>query len=982
MTPRRHVRIAAGALLLLSALSVPSGAARLTTGAGEPEGLQSGGPATAAEVKALLSSRRFGDAEPLARQLLARAEATQGPEGDQTGLALNLLVTALVGERRVAAETDALAERALAVNEKRLGPSSPRVSESLRNLAVIRGHQGRYLEAHRLATRAYLIQKDAFAADSPDLANTINLLAIMRTNVGDYAGARDLFEQHVAWCEKTHGTDHVETAGALNNLGNLYWTMGNNAAARPVLERAIAIYERTGKADDPTVGNALNNLALVYGNSGNPEEAERLHLRALAIREKAYGPDHVLVAQTLTNLGFVQKSLGRYDDAVRSYQRALAINEKALGPNHPAVATVLQNLSINMANAGDFDGALRLLRRAIAINEENIGANHPALTAPLFSLAAMHTNMRNWQAAADVALRAEQIRRDHVRLTARAMSEREALSYATTNPSALNLAIALAEQQPSVSRRAVWDAVVRSRALVLDELAARQRAIASSSDPEVSALVRQVADTRDRLARLVMRAGDTSGTSPGPNEDLVRLGTELERAERDLASKTAYRAAHPDPGLDDVLAALPADTALVAFSRFRRAELRRETDDGRPAGLVPSYVAFVAGPASHELALVPIGPASEVDAAVAAWRDGVAEHGEVVGIGERRREAAYRDTSASLRQLVWDGLVPHLQGAARVLIVPDGTLHLLNFGALPADDGKYLVETGPLVAYLSAERDLVRKVDATPGDGLLALGAPAFDERAASGQRVAKQIWAFRGQRSECDVFDSLRFESLPASGAEAEKVAALWGAEGGGKATVDVLRGPAASEDAFKARAPGRRVVHLATHAFLLDARCPSVLDQGTRGGSREMGENPLLLSGLVFAGANNRATSGADEEDGILTAEEVAAMDLSSVEWAVLSGCDTGVGRLRAGEGVMGLRRAFQIAGARTVITSLWPVDDATTLTWMTRLYAGRFKERLSTPAAVRSASLGILRARRAAGGSTHPYYWAGFVAVGDLR
>ena len=118
------------------------------------------------------------------------------------------------------------------------------------------------------------------------------------------------------------------------------------------------------------------------------------------------------------------------------------------------------------------------------------------------------------------------------------------------------------------------------------------------------------------------------------------------------------------------------------------------------------------------------------------------------------------------------------------------------------------------------------------------------------------------------------------------------------------------------------------------------------------------------------------------MLTSEEVSALDLNGVEWAVLSGCDTGVGELRAGEGVFGLRRAFQVAGARTVIMSLWQVEDQATRQWMTTLYESRFMKNLSTVNAVREAGLAVLRGRRAKGLSAHPFYWAAFVASGDWR
>ena len=140
------------------------------------------------------------------------------------------------------------------------------------------------------------------------------------------------------------------------------------------------------------------------------------------------------------------------------------------------------------------------------------------------------------------------------------------------------------------------------------------------------------------------------------------------------------------------------------------------------------------------------------------------------------------------------------------------------------------------------------------------------------------------------------------------------------------------------------------------------------------------LLLSGLALAGANLRATTKPNEEDGILTAQEVASLDLSSVEWVVLSACDTGLGRMQAGEGVLGLRRAFQIAGAATVIMSLWEVEDRAARQWMNALYAARLKGHAGTADAVRQAGLTVLRERRAQARSTHPYYWAAFVAAGD--
>jgi CHAT domain-containing protein len=236
----------------------------------------------------------------------------------------------------------------------------------------------------------------------------------------------------------------------------------------------------------------------------------------------------------------------------------------------------------------------------------------------------------------------------------------------------------------------------------------------------------------------------------------------------------------------------------------------------------------------------------------------------------------------------------------------------------------------------------------------------------------------------------SVQFSLLPASLREAREVAGLWQGTTRDDAPPTLLLGRAANERSFKEQAHSHRVLHLATHGFFLGGACQAAI-AGTRsvggllrvrGQTGGATENPLLLSGLAFAGANRRAASEAGDEDGILTAEEVAGLNLEGVEWAVLSACDTGLGEIKAGEGVIGLRRAFQIAGARTVIMSLWSVDDQATRLWMRALYEGRLRKHFSTADAMHQASLSVLRARRARGQSTNPFYWAGFVAAGDWR
>jgi CHAT domain-containing protein len=203
-----------------------------------------------------------------------------------------------------------------------------------------------------------------------------------------------------------------------------------------------------------------------------------------------------------------------------------------------------------------------------------------------------------------------------------------------------------------------------------------------------------------------------------------------------------------------------------------------------------------------------------------------------------------------------------------------------------------------------------------------------------------------------------MQFNPLPGSLSEVKDISSSWRRWNGDEGT-KLLTGDNATRSQFLAAAPQSRILHVATHAFVLDQSCGN--------------GNPLLLSGLVFAGANK------SRDASILTAQQIASIDLRGVEWAVLSACNTGYGEAVSGEGVLGLERAFRVAGAKSVVMALWPVDDQVTREFMRGLYTERFGRHATTADSVWNASRQLLKERQLAGKSTHPWYWAGFVGAG---
>jgi CHAT domain-containing protein len=382
--------------------------------------------------------------------------------------------------------------------------------------------------------------------------------------------------------------------------------------------------------------------------------------------------------------------------------------------------------------------------------------------------------------------------------------------------------------------------------------------------------------------------------------------------------------------------------------------------------------------------IVELGPAKQIEKLVERLRRAIRN-----GVSVRD----YIPVAVDLRRQVLDPILPSLMQAHLVDIVPDGDLHFVPFPALCWDSGEYLAEHGPAFHVFGTEEDLLPSRWPDPqGKGLLALGDPDFSGAVVDPSSVAHgfgepetPLLAARSGPS------FVKWPPLPQTRTEVERVALTWSSGRLAEERVDLLEGAAASEIAMRRHAAGHRVIHIATHGFYEDATRPDSrigargvpfgtgLDSNAAAVARE-DRLPFLRSGLVFAGAEAAGSEANPENDGILTTEEVLGLDLSGVEWVVLSACDTGIGEIRGVEGVLGLRRAFRMAGARTVIGSLWPVEDLWAREWMEALYRARFVDRLSTPEAVRAASLAVLAELRLQGLETLPRRWASFVAVGD--
>jgi CHAT domain-containing protein/tetratricopeptide (TPR) repeat protein len=946
-------------------------------------------------------------------------EKALGPEHLDVAITLKE-IGALLGETEQLAESKSYLERALAIREKNNDFESEEVLDILLELSEVVYKMGAYREVITLYKRFLPIFEKILGPDHPDIAAFLHSIgSLYMDEIGDYHKARVYIERALTRDEKIFGAESEEVASTLNTLAILYRLTGDYERARMVYERGLTIFEKIHGLESPRLRLFLLNLAGLYMEMNDIEHAEACVRRTMKIRQKHYGlnaPESIPLLNIRANL-LIQS--GDYDKAMELQQRALTILEKERGSDHRSLVNPLRTLAALFQSKGEGNKALTFIERAQTIREKSHGPEHLSMTWVLNDYA-LHLMWEGHEGRAlKKALQAEEIARNRLRHFFKSASERQALAAVSPNARSRDICNSIvanssAEIEGIASK--VWDSVIRSRALVLDEMGIRHRTVAEIADPKISALVESLASARQHLADLMVRGPDPDA----PTDEYVNLlnqaKIEKERAEQALsAASVTFREEieRGRAGLAEIKASLPPGIALVAFSHYNRYRpppknegLEKEKNiEFRDHATVPSYLAFILQGLEAEPVVVPLGSAEEIEPLVFDWGQEVTRGTRTPGRSAKQAESAYRTAGEALRYKVWDPIAAHLKNARQVLVVPDGALHTVNFAALPTGFSEYLIENGPLIHYQSAERDLMLSgTSQLRGTGILAMGAPSFDETSLFASlspegepekgilAKAKSLLSFRGTRSGCGDFKSLKFAPLPATHKEIKEIVDIW--KKGKERNSDVLKlmGHRASERDFKISAPGRQLLHIATHGFFLEGECPSVIvhpekKRGSRwGGMGEppviAGENPLLLTGLALAGANNREAAGPEEEDGILTAEEVATLDLSGVNWVVLSACDTGLGKIRSGEGVFGLRRAFRIAGAQTLITSLWAVEDDAARKWMRTLYEKRFQKKQKTAESVRNASLEVLQERRRKNKSTHPFYWAGFVASGDWR
>jgi CHAT domain-containing protein/tetratricopeptide (TPR) repeat protein len=912
------------------------------------------------EANRLYEADKGQEALAVAERSLTAHERAFGPDGLETATALHTLGLVLYDYQLDFPRAETFHQRALGIREKVLGGNHLRVASSLIRLADLYSSKGDYATAIPLLQRALAIKERTLGTDDPSTTYSLRSLAVLHDRKGDGETARLLFERVLANREKTLGPDHDDVGLALREISTIYSEKGDYERAETLQRRALAIFEKSKNMG--LMVAALNSLGVIYGRKGDDATSEQFFQRALKTEVDASGADSVSAGFYNLNLGSFYRQTKNYGKAEEHLQRALEIWEKRLGPEHRNLPLVLTNLAALNVETGNLDKAQSQLQRALQIRQKALGENHRDVISILNRLAWVYALKGETKQAITFGSRANEIRAHDIDENLADTSERQKLAFLGSIPDQLNQSLTLhirfAPNEPAASQAAITS-ILQRKGLVQEKMADTLRAMRSRLGPADRSLVDEWNTATSRLARFVL-AGPRRLAPADYEQQVKAMESEREKLESEISRRSggAFQRSQTVT-LAAVRRLVPDRAALVEFTIYRPYEPR--AGNGRNAYGEPRYAAYVVR-GTGDVGWRDLGLAKEIDDTIESFRSALAD--------PKRTDA--KEIGRRLDAEVMQPLRPLLGDVAQLLVSPDGELNLIPFEALIDEQDRYLVEQYAFT-YLTSGRDLLRMhVDRAGAGRPVVVANPSFGE--ASTQQISrvsvtsKQPAGFR-RRSVTAAHDLSEVYFAPLSGTvrEAEMIKSIF-------AESELFLGTSATESALK-RVAKPRILHIATHGFFLEdpVAMTTLNERATTRSATGQTANPLLRSGLALAGANLRGDAAGD--DGILTALEASGLNLWGTKLVVLSACNTGVGEVRNGEGVYGLRRAFMLAGAESLVMSLWPASDYATRNLMINYYKN-LKLGFGRGQALRQVQLDLLKRNK----KLHPFYWANFIQSGD--
>jgi CHAT domain-containing protein/tetratricopeptide (TPR) repeat protein len=976
-SPEPHPELASALSALRACSRLRAKRVKDPTSSGLPELIEADVATQISAVRRLYAKGQYVDARMVVERVMANSVDEHSLQISVTAKEMLALILLGLGDRDAAL----VAAREVVAAARRFGVSRPQIRmarllvqagdleaahtslAALEDTELSQGERAEFEEARgefalRLGgpreaidhlQRALSMHREQYGLEHVSTAAVLHLVGEAYRLAGDRPAATNAYGEALRLRKKILGIDHAEYARTLNALGVLSADFGDWPGADEFFAGAAGIFKRSLGAAHPETIMVSANRALASWGAEHSDAAARAYTRAVEVLAESYGRSHPDVTYALRNLALIELDRGRPEQASILLSQVLDSQRRALGPNHPEVAATYLARGRMLSSQGNFEAAGAEFVQAVSILRDAYGEEHPLVARARVSLSRNAAIRGLSDLAWNEAREASRVLALHVKRSFGALPERQRGLLARDVRGIVGALLSAPESDPNQLYRSLIphrDAVLRS--------AVGNRAAARLGNPELRETLSKLPVLRARYVAAVL------GEAPGLAERAKRLSREIEGLEAIVALGGGEESAtDPDQVLRSTCARLPADAALIEFVAYDRSSA---ADRG---STTPAYAALVLNGESCTVRHVDLGVAEPIDRAA-----------ESFSMRMREQHLDAPTARAALGESILAPLMEALRGKTRWIVIPDGALWGVPIGVLPDPErsDRFVLErvtVGYLTSIFELDDANVAAHEVTL-DGALLFGAPDFGPASKDGGPTVLTA------DGPCRLTP---FSPLPATSIELQEIS-------GQLEHARVITGKDATKQALVEALSSKPIVlHLATHAYFAGGGgCEGQkLQPGWREGAGPIDPNPLLLSGIAFAGAN--ASTQIDGESigagGILTAYEAAGLDLSQTRLVVLSACDTGTGLQRRGQEIMGLRWGFRAAGARALVTSLWRSNDVSTRKLMSDFYlalaANDSSEDLFRGAdALRAAQLVRISADRRLG-VARPVLWSNFVFSG---
>lgn len=862
-------------------------------------------------------------------------------------------------------EAESYYKMALETYKQKIGEDHPGFAMTLQNLGNFYSDFGNYKKAEQFYKQSLEINLKVFGENHRDVASTLICLGSLYSEMGEFKLSDSLYKKSLTIYEKNYGVENTDYAMCLNNLGMLNINLGNYNSAESILKQAFDILKKTHRVKQPNYALVLDNLGTLYWYMGNYESSELYFKQAYEIRKKEFGEEHPDYLKSLNSLGILYSKIKNYKSAEFFFAKSIELNKKKDNLHNPEYMRILNNLGLLYYQMGRYNSAEQLLKQSANIKKKIFGENHYDYATGLYNLGIVKWEMGNLSDALALYKESFIIRKKNIISNFSWLSTQEKKTYLLKETQFLNELNYISCKESKVFPLSIelsFNANLISKSLLLQTSLELNKAINQSSDSELKTQFDEMMQFRIILSKMQSEGSDKK-------EIMDQYKFQADSLDKILVNKLGEYANAKrkfEITWKDVQANLTPSEAAIEFARYYDY-----------ADSIYKYMALVVRPEYEYPKLVKLGSESNI-----------------------KRSCSQREFS-DLYNYVWRGIDSLLTDVKTIYYSPVGELNNVSFSALISENNihnqldssksnwSYLMDHYEL-HQLTTTRYLadgtLKKNKEMPHSIKLIGGVNYTDfpilkdtiNKEESNEDFALQL-NLQKELNENQSKRGGKINYLKGSEIEVKDISKVLNAANW---SISSSIGKNASEYQFKEelnkKSPG--VLHIATHGFAFPEKEIKKNKEfpTPENTSYKISEDPMVRCGLMFSGANISWSGDSKKmiettgDDGILTASEVANLDLSNTKLVVLSACETGLGKIESSEGTFGLKRGFKLAGVEQIIVSLWTVPDKETMELMTLFYSDLSKTK--DPVISFNKAQKEMRNR-------YPYdpeKWAGFVLV----